>query len=49
MFQGFKKATPYEGAKKLRLTQPPVRRAVGLNDPLKEKTHANEPCCCPTR
>ena len=26
MFQGFKKATPYGGARKLRLTQPPVRR-----------------------
>ena len=26
MFQGFKKATPYGGAKKLRLTLPPVRR-----------------------
>ena len=27
MFQGFKKATPYGGARKLRLTQPPVRRS----------------------
>ena len=26
MFQGFKKATPYGGARNLRLTQPPVRR-----------------------
>ena len=26
MFQGFKKATPYGGARKLRLTLPPVRR-----------------------
>ena len=26
MFQGFKKATPYGGTRKLRLTQPPVRR-----------------------
>ena len=26
MFQGFKKATPYEGARKLRLTLPPVCR-----------------------
>ena len=26
MFQGFKKATPYGGARKLRLTPPPVRR-----------------------
>ena len=25
MFQGFKKATPYGGARKLRLTLPPVR------------------------
>ena len=29
MFEGFKKATPYGGAKKLRLTLPPVRRALG--------------------
>ena len=29
MFQGFKKATPYGGTKKLRLTLPPVRRAKG--------------------
>ena len=26
MFQGFKKADPYVGARKLRLTRPPVRR-----------------------
>ena len=26
MFQGFKKVTPLGGAKKLRLTLPPVRR-----------------------
>ena len=30
MFQGFKKATPYGGARKLRLTQPPVRSAHPL-------------------
>ena len=30
MFQGFKKATPYGGAKKLRLTLPPVRRATEI-------------------
>ena len=28
MFQGFKKATPYGGARKLRLTLPTVRRAT---------------------
>ena len=27
MFQGFKKATPYGGTRKLRLTLPPVHRA----------------------
>ena len=26
MFQGFQKATPYGGVRKLRLTLPPVRR-----------------------
>ena len=31
MFQGFKKATPYGGARKLRLTQPPVRRVSVYN------------------
>ena len=30
MFQGFKKATPYGGARKLRLTHPPVRREEQL-------------------
>ena len=30
MFQGFKKATPYGGARKLRLTLPPVRRGTNL-------------------
>ena len=28
MFQGFKKVTPLGGAKKLRLTLPPVRRVA---------------------
>ena len=28
MFQGFKKAIQYRGGRKLRLTQPPVRRVV---------------------
>ena len=27
MFQGFTEANPYVGARKLRLTRPPVRRA----------------------
>ena len=34
MFQGFKKVTPLGGAKKLRLTLPPVRRDIkGFLDP----------------
>ena len=35
MFQGFKKATPYGGARKLRLTLPPVCRE-----------HANDTLSC---
>ena len=27
-FEGFKEATPYGGARKFRLTQPPVRRVL---------------------
>ena len=30
MFQGFKKVAPYGGARKLRLTQPPVRRGIHI-------------------
>ena len=30
MFQGFKKATTYGGARKLRLTLPPVRRVLNM-------------------